>query len=288
MSNTAKLGRVMMGALFVAALTLVCFSPSVAQWEDRGDLNLNGLPFELADLAIYADYFASGIPCFFIEPERQIAATDINMDGLTLTVADYVMMVRLEMGEGDPPPSSADTFPSTVVYGFTDSSLIVSAIFGVSPASMYLQFKSPGATTYAPRLLATGGSISLGYAEAGRSLSVLITGMEEIPPGSAYVPVMELVYQGDQPIPLAAAILGSGGKRAYLEADSTFQFGDANGDKAVNIGDGVYVVQYVFRGGPPPYPLQAGDANCDRAINVGDAVSIVNYIFRGGPAPGCQ
>jgi len=31
------------------------------------------------------------------------------------------------------------------------------------------------------------------------------------------------------------------------------------------------------------------DANCDHARNVGDAVYVVNYIFRGGPAPkvGC-
>jgi aminopeptidase YwaD len=61
--------------------------------------------------------------------------------------------------------------------------------------------------------------------------------------------------------------------------------GDANGDGAVNIGDAVYVINYVFRGGPAPDPPVAGDANCDDKINVGDAVYIVNYIFRSGPAP---
>lgn len=61
--------------------------------------------------------------------------------------------------------------------------------------------------------------------------------------------------------------------------------GDANGDKTVNIGDAVYVINYVFRGGPAPEPPAAGDANCDGKINVGDAVYIVNYIFRSGPAP---
>lgn len=64
--------------------------------------------------------------------------------------------------------------------------------------------------------------------------------------------------------------------------------GDANGDGTVNIGDAVFVVNYVFRGGPAPDPLSAGDANCDGKINVGDAVYLVNYIFRGGPAPGCK
>ncbi len=61
--------------------------------------------------------------------------------------------------------------------------------------------------------------------------------------------------------------------------------GNANGDEQINIGDAVYIVTYVFRGGPAPTPLEAGDVNEDRQINVGDAVYLVNYIFRNGPAP---
>jgi hypothetical protein len=64
--------------------------------------------------------------------------------------------------------------------------------------------------------------------------------------------------------------------------------GDANGDGTINIGDAVFIVNYVFRGGPAPDPIEAGDANCDAKINVGDAVYLVSYIFRGGPPPGCK
>jgi|GEM_PF-2816414 len=63
--------------------------------------------------------------------------------------------------------------------------------------------------------------------------------------------------------------------------------GDANGDGAVNVGDAVYIVNYVFRGGPAPVPMQAGDATGDGNVNVGDAVYIINFVFRGGPAPIC-
>lgn len=63
--------------------------------------------------------------------------------------------------------------------------------------------------------------------------------------------------------------------------------GDANGDGTVNIGDAVYIINFIFKGGPAPSPLDAGDANCDHARNVGDAVYIINYIFKGGPAPCC-
>ncbi|MDD4051949.1 MAG: dockerin type I domain-containing protein [candidate division Zixibacteria bacterium] len=66
--------------------------------------------------------------------------------------------------------------------------------------------------------------------------------------------------------------------------------GDANGDSKLNVGDAVYIISYVFRGGPlpTPYGLCSGDVNCDCKVNVGDAVYMISYIFRGGPAPcGC-
>ncbi len=63
--------------------------------------------------------------------------------------------------------------------------------------------------------------------------------------------------------------------------------GDANHDAAVNVGDAVYIINYVFKSGPAPQPQASGDANCDSAVNVGDAVSIINYVFKGGKNPGC-
>jgi hypothetical protein len=70
---------------------------------------------------------------------------------------------------------------------------------------------------------------------------------------------------------------------------STLTPGDANGDGVTNVGDAVFLINYVFRDGPPPDPFKAGDANSDCAVNVGDAVFLINYIFRDGPAPepGC-
>jgi Peptidase family M28/Dockerin type I domain len=64
--------------------------------------------------------------------------------------------------------------------------------------------------------------------------------------------------------------------------------GDANRDGGVNVGDAVYLIRYIFRGGPAPYPLDIGDATGDGLVNVGDAVYMVNYIFKGGDVPHCQ
>ncbi len=61
--------------------------------------------------------------------------------------------------------------------------------------------------------------------------------------------------------------------------------GDANSDDATNIADAVYLINYIFKGGPEPDPLCIGDANGDGPINVADAVYLINYIFKGGPAP---
>jgi len=66
---------------------------------------------------------------------------------------------------------------------------------------------------------------------------------------------------------------------------ASFARGDCNGDGTINVGDAIYVVNYIFKGGPSPRPYAAGDCNSDGAINLGDAIHIVNYIFKGGPPP---
>jgi len=63
--------------------------------------------------------------------------------------------------------------------------------------------------------------------------------------------------------------------------------GDANGDGDVNVGDAVFIITYVFKGGSAPDPVEAGDANCDHDTNVGDAVYLIAFVFKGGPEPCC-
>ncbi len=65
------------------------------------------------------------------------------------------------------------------------------------------------------------------------------------------------------------------------------QPGNADGSEAVDVGDVVYLVNYIFKGGPPPTPYEscAGDPNGDCKVNIGDPVYLVSHIFRGGPEP---
>ncbi|MEZ5360174.1 MAG: M28 family peptidase [Candidatus Zixiibacteriota bacterium] len=83
--------------------------------------------------------------------------------------------------------------------------------------------------------------------------------------------------------------IGAYDERGYsLISEIEYVFGDANGDGTVNVGDAVFLIQYIFRGGAAPDPEEAGDANCDGSLNVGDAVYIIQYIFAGGPEPNCD
>jgi len=61
--------------------------------------------------------------------------------------------------------------------------------------------------------------------------------------------------------------------------------GDANRDGRVTVADVVYLVGYLFKGGPAPVPLGAGDANRDGKITVEDCVYLINFLFKGGPPP---
>ena len=61
--------------------------------------------------------------------------------------------------------------------------------------------------------------------------------------------------------------------------------GDVNTDGVIELGDVVYLINYLFKGGPPPDPLWTGDVNCDGVIDIGDVVYLINYLFKGGPPP---
>ena len=66
-----------------------------------------------------------------------------------------------------------------------------------------------------------------------------------------------------------------------------YKTGDANGDWNLDIGDVVYIINYLFKGGVSPDPLGSGDSNCDSLIDIGDVVYLINYLFKSGPPPAC-
>ncbi|NMD34251.1 MAG: hypothetical protein GYA73_00050 [Planctomycetes bacterium] len=61
--------------------------------------------------------------------------------------------------------------------------------------------------------------------------------------------------------------------------------GSANGDGRLDLADGIYILNYLFRGGPPLPCEKAGDANGDCLLDASDAVYIIHYQFLDGPPP---
>ncbi|MCJ7459885.1 MAG: dockerin type I domain-containing protein, partial [candidate division Zixibacteria bacterium] len=63
--------------------------------------------------------------------------------------------------------------------------------------------------------------------------------------------------------------------------------GDADNSGSIDISDVIYLINYLFRGGPAPEPMIAGDSNNDNKVTVSDAVYLINYLFKDGPKPSC-
>jgi hypothetical protein len=61
--------------------------------------------------------------------------------------------------------------------------------------------------------------------------------------------------------------------------------GDVTNDGQIDIGDVIYLTNYLYRKGLVPDPLTKGDVNCDDKIDLGDLVYLINYLYKKGPFP---
>ncbi|MGB5105733.1 MAG: hypothetical protein WBP29_03975 [Candidatus Zixiibacteriota bacterium] len=64
--------------------------------------------------------------------------------------------------------------------------------------------------------------------------------------------------------------------------------GDADYSGLITVSDAVFLINYIFAGGPVPTIAGCGDMDCTGIITISDAVAVINYIFAGGPGScGC-
>ena len=73
----------------------------------------------------------------------------------------------------------------------------------------------------------------------------------------------------------------------YLELQTTYVLGDVTGDGMIDLGDVLFLVSYLYRGGHAPDPWWAGDADCDGLIDLADVLALISYLYKGGPVPSC-
>ncbi len=139
-------------------------------------------------------------------------------------------------------------------------------------------------TAYSEQLSATGGSGNITWSDlngdlAGTGLTLSSGGLVAGTPTSS------------GPVQFTARAADEG----TLEVDKQYSMqmflcGDADGGGAVAISDAVFVINFIFGGGPAPSPEALADADCSGTVSIGDAVYIIQFIFGGGPAPcaGCK
>ena len=64
-----------------------------------------------------------------------------------------------------------------------------------------------------------------------------------------------------------------------------FVRGDADNSGTIDITDGVFILNFLFLGGPDPDCLDAADVDDSAAVNITDAIFVLNWLFLGGENP---
>lgn len=139
-----------------------------------GDMNLNGIPYEIADAVLYTNYFLYGLAALDANPtfrEAQIAASDANRDGTPLSVGDLVYLLRVIVGDALPFPKLA-AFSATTEVAIQNGTLSTTSSDAIG--AMYLTYDITGAVS-----VKSNTSMMVDYAERDGKLHVLVwSGMD--------------------------------------------------------------------------------------------------------------
>jgi len=68
---------------------------------------------------------------------------------------------------------------------------------------------------------------------------------------------------------------------------SEFCEGDINNSGETDILDVIYLIDYIYKDGPPPDPIEAANVDGIPPLNILDIVYLINYIYKDGPYPVC-
>jgi len=190
--------------------------------DDRGDVNLNTLAYEIADAVLFTNYFIHGLNAFKINIAGQIAATDVNADGLTLTVADLTYLIRVVIGDADPIPKTTPYVEWALVYSDVESqTMTVSTETAGNLGAAYLIYELPtGMTIGAPRATSAASDFEVIYNVEGGKLRVLMYDIGNAVVESGRHSIIEIPVQGSGEPRLVHSELVDYSGRPYLSSVS--------------------------------------------------------------------
>jgi len=84
-------------------------------------------------------------------------------------------------------------------------------------------------------------------------------------------------------------ITGSADSRLFgLLINPGYICGDVDDDELINILDIVFLINFIYKSGAAPEPIESGNVNSDEAINILDVVHLINFVYKSGPEPVCD
>jgi uncharacterized Ntn-hydrolase superfamily protein len=66
-----------------------------------------------------------------------------------------------------------------------------------------------------------------------------------------------------------------------------YRCGDVDADGKADIRDITFLINFLYKGGPAPNPLERGDLNNDGKRNIQDVTYMIAFLYKGGPPPIC-
>jgi len=164
----------------------------------RGDVNLNNVPYEIADAVVFTNYFIYSFAAFTVNVNGQIAATDINADGYTLTLGDLVYLIRVISGDANPLPKVSPGFNGLDLAVETDDDrLTVMADARCAIGAGLLVFEYDGVIPKKPLLGKMAEHMDMIYTVNDNEVRILIYSLERgraIDEGSGAL--LEMDYSG--------------------------------------------------------------------------------------------
>ena len=179
----------------------------------RGDLNLNGVVPEIADIIMFSNYFLKGLSVFTIDPATQIGYSDLNQDGVPLMIDDFQYLMRMFSDGTEPMPGPS--FSGTISVARTENAIKVTSDLEEPGGAILLTFYSPDSSVM-PILKLDTASMNMRYYYSYDTLKVIIFSLTGQSIGSGSQEILDIGFSAQEPKLVDAIAAGYNAEPIYL------------------------------------------------------------------------
>jgi len=166
-----------------------------------GDLNVNRVANEVADAVMFTNFFIRGLDAFGSHVDESTLASDVNLDGATLSIADLVYQVHIITG-GLSSPNLKPIPPGAVAsvsLEIKDNAAIIQSDSPLGIGGAYFVFRVTGYDIGQPTPLDGAPGMDIKYGLDENEVKILVYSMNsgsEIPAGVEDIFTLPLHGQG--------------------------------------------------------------------------------------------